>query len=332
MSEEAPMDYGPDAPPPATAPGAGVDALADFMSSMVQRMEQLEISQHNASVYLQRQQPVHDPSSSNSRLKPKTPDTYNGSPTIPVRSWIFQQLTYIRARAETNPASIILFLVSQLRGNAAMWWEAMESSNMAAEITTVEQFTEALVQQFQPINPVQVARDDLAVIRQLPNMSIQDYVASFHNVALRIPSLSEDEQVDRFIRGLTNTRVQAEIFRHMSVSDDLSFSTIVQLAERVDAGLRRAATFGRSPTLPGPSRPQRRVDFWPRGRNNFAAPPSMQPVPMELGNVNAQRAPALSREARQRLINEGRCFYCKEHGHRALECPKRNRSGNGRSQ
>ena len=31
----------------------------------------------------------------------------------------------------------------------------------------------------------------------------------------------------------------------------------------------------------------------------------------------------LTPELRQKLIKEGRCFYCRETGHRALACPKR---------
>ena len=62
------------------------------------------------------------------------------------------------------------------------------------------------------------------------------------------------------------------------------------------------------------------------------------PTPMELGAVtNTSRSnnsyqgsssnkpsyDKLTPEQRQQLIKEGRCFYCRETGHRALDCPKR---------
>ena len=49
---------------------------------------------------------------------------------------------------------------------------------------------------------------------------------------------------------------------------------------------------------------------------------------MELGAataVNRQRRPKLTEELRMRLIRQGRCFFCREPGHIAKDCPERKR-------
>ena len=74
-----------------------------ILEQVVQQLvAQVENLQHNFNVVQQQQQPVQDPSPSSSRLKPKTPDTYDGSPNISVTNWLFQVRIFFRARGIDN--------------------------------------------------------------------------------------------------------------------------------------------------------------------------------------------------------------------------------------
>jgi len=61
-------------------------------------------------------------------------------------------------------------------------------------------------------------------------------------------------------------------------------------------------------------------------------PKSAQDQKEEPKTAPKAQAPKLSTEERQSLSQEGKCFYCKEKGHRAAECPKKkNRPSQGAS-
>ncbi|KAL1914576.1 uncharacterized protein VTP21DRAFT_8201 [Calcarisporiella thermophila] len=53
---------------------------------------------------------------------------------------------------------------------------------------------------FQPINSVKRVRDKLADLRQ--RRSVQEYAVTFRSLAMQIPGITEEELIDKFIRGL----------------------------------------------------------------------------------------------------------------------------------
>ena len=72
------------------------------------------------------------------------------------------------------------------------------------------------------------------------------------------------------------------------------------------------------PRREGPRNPQRQQGGGYRPRD-----PSLATVPMDLsmGRLGGN----LSDADKKKLMDEGRCFYCKEKGHRANRCPKKPR-------
>lgn len=72
--------------------------------------------------------------------------------------------------------------------------------------------------------------------------------------------------------------------------------------------------------------PRPRKETVPFGNSN-------DPSPMELGAMtdsrahpnghggNGQKRPKLTPALRQQLIKEGKCFYCCQAGHMAIDCP-----------
>ena len=74
---------------------------------------------------------------------------------------------------------------------------------------------------------------------------------------------------------------------------------------------------------PFPRRDGQRGPQCPQGGGYHPRDPSLATVPMDLsmGRLGGN----LSDADKKKLMDEGRCFYCKEKGHRANRCPKKPR-------
>ena len=89
-------------------------------------------------------------------------------------------------------------------------------------------FKYALQDQFKPVNSVKTARDKLVKLQQ--RKSVQEYAAQFRSLVLEIPGISEDEKLDRFIRGLKeNTRMEVECKEPNNLND------AIKIADRYDS-------------------------------------------------------------------------------------------------
>ena len=326
---QQPMEQDPPAPPPPElahaqdAPGPPHEAQIAFLWDQIQHM------QHNLEVIQQNQAPINDPSTSTSRLKPKTPDTYNGS--YDPQTWLFQLRVYFRASNMVDEQQMVNYGISLLRGNAALYWRQLEELGVADTITSLTDFGEAITSQFQPINPQQVARDELASLTQR-NMTIQEYRAAMTRICLQLPQVSDEEKKDRFIRGLRNPRIREEVF----IRDPPTFDGAAQMAERLEASLRRTQNNFRQPVNyqnKGSNPWRNHQSYASRSTyNGYYSQPTNRPVPMEIGNVSYQRRNydyrprRLTDRDRDDAYREGKCFYCREKGHIAKDCPKKKKN------
>jgi hypothetical protein len=161
-------------------------------------------------------------------------------------------------------------------------------------ISSWDEFKALIGAHFKPINSVKAARDKLANHRQ--TRSVQEYTYRFRQIILEIPSMSEDEKLDRFTRGLKpQTRNEVEL-REPSSLDEL-----VRIAERFDS-----ISFQTNQR-----EPERR--YVPR-------PAFVRNDPMEIDNIQYKK---LSDHEKETLRKNGDCFYCRKHGHRAIDCPEK---------
>ena len=130
------------------------------------------------------------------------------------------------------------------------------------------------------------------------------YTIEFRNIALDIPSITDEEKLDKFLCGLKRkTREQVEL------KEPATFDEAVRLAERFDT-LAWHYGDGDTPTA--------------------TATTYSGPAPMQLGSVitapltvtKTRLTPAL----REQLRKEGKCYYCREAGHMLANCPLRNKT------
>lgn len=256
-------------------------------------------------------------------LKPAKPPTFDGRFTQDkglARTWLFTVEQYFAGCGVTADNTKLLFITTLLTGNASTWWRAQfrlqPDGTLQSNITTWSAFRAALLKQFEPINSAKIARDKIATLRQ--GKSVQEYTARFQSLVLDIPDMADSEKIDRYTRGLKH-HIQREIeLRQFSTLEE-----IMQAADRLDTIDFR---FRREPAFPT----GRHV---PQG-----------PTPMELGSMQApwseedadallaMRGKPLTADDRARLRKMGACYYCKEPGHIAVNCPKKLVAENRRSQ
>jgi hypothetical protein len=243
------------------------------------------------------------------RLKAPKPEYYTGTKGDVTR-WLFQVEQYLDLSGVQDDEQRVLHATLFLRGPALDWWRYCETSGRHIRIWA--EFCRELTAQFQPINSVKRARDQLAALKQIG--SVQDYIARFRSITLKIPDLSEGDKIDKFVRGL-KPHVQREVeLRGLDTLD-----SIMSTAERIDALSWKNRRFGTTPSLS-----HKTVEV-------AKSTSSDGPTPMEIGAISDKRRPPqpgqpgrLDKETREKFRKQGLCFYCKEKGHVALACPKKN--------
>ena len=245
-----------------------------------------------------------------STLKAKPPAPFDGNTRQDPTEWCYAMDIYFNACGETSDSARVTFAHTCMAKDALTWLRAVNES-AAFHISTWDEFKKELIHQFQRINPHTSARDTLATMRQRASESVRVYATAMRRVFIRLPTITEDEKIDRFIRGLRDQRIRQECcVRDM----EHTFEAVAAFADRLEGSLFHA-------------RPKFNTNFDSHS-NRHQAHDSQA---MELGVVgySARMTPS----DRERLMAEGRCYYCKEKGHRALNCPKKkdSRQGNSRS-
>jgi len=258
-----------------------------------------------------------------STLKAKPPAPFDGRDRQDPTAWCYSMELYFDACHVTDDEERIAFARTRLDKDALIWLRANDDNGAMADLFTWAEFKTALHRQFQSINPHISARDTLANMRQRPNESVRSYASALRSVFLRLPGITDDEKIDRFLRGLRDSHVREECRIRDIIHE---FETLVAVADRIESARRHAQTvrarFNSNSNFNGNSnvnnfQPHRPVHTGYNGAQ-----------PMELGLVG--RPGRLSPVDRHRLMEEGRCFYCKEKGHLANQCLKKvSRQGNG---
>lgn len=233
------------------------------------------------------------------------PKPYDGKAiTGAVENFLFDCEQYFGATNIQDADRRILFAASQLEGVAKTWWRYQVEQvqrGFVAPVVTWQDFRGVLTSRFQIINAVRVARDRLAELRQIS--SVRSYVTQFQNVLMQISEVHEGEALDRFIRGL-KPRTKMEV----TMREPTGLEEAMRMAERYDSLV--STTFSR----PRPHQVMQTLHTRPD-----------EAVPME---VDAIQRRTLTNADRERLRQNGGCFYCRQLGHRIAECP--NRNGRGR--
>ncbi|CAI7757487.1 unnamed protein product [Closterium sp. NIES-54] len=135
--------------------------------------------------------------------------------------WLFQVEEYL-SLCHVNRAEWARHAGMMLRGAAATWWQSCH-----ATISTWEEFSASLLMNFEPVNAIERARDNLADLRQ--HRSVAECINRFRELVLEIPDIPAAEQMDKFKRGLKpKIRTEVELRGAMTLDE------MIRVAERFD--------------------------------------------------------------------------------------------------
>lgn len=181
------------------------------------------------------------------RALPRAQDLreYDGAAGVKLDEWL-QELALAVGLHALNPLETTTFAASRLRGAALQWWLALGVDERAA-MTQAGALAAALRARFQPVTASRLAREHLDKLQQ-GSRHINDYIAEFQRLHTALPSMTEEEALHVFERGLR--RDLAEKLRIQGVT---TLSDAIGLAARV-GGIVAAASSSSSSHAMHPSR------------------------------------------------------------------------------
>ena len=247
-----------------------------------------------------------------SRLPPgfKTPklEPFGGKKGEDLTAWLFQAEEQFSLLNITDDDLRIRIAGMAFRGAANTWYHSVRADTLpeAERLSQWGPFKASLIEQFSPVDPVKVARDQLADLHQ--EGSVREYTSMFRHLCTSIKDISEAEKLDRYVRGLKpHTKRKVEL-REPPVR---TFAEASKIAERVDNNL---------------------VRIFPGSQQSGISIPVSGPVPMELGMMARYNSdeddPCSQIEPQGRLTTEerehrkahGLCFYCGSDQHLRRGC------------
>ncbi len=152
-------------------------------------------------------------------------------------TWVFQMEEYFAAVPGLVEEDKVRFGGVNLRGQAAAWWRDVGKTDTRPK--KWDDFVEELKRMFMPVARMQVGRQKLAHARQRDKESVTSYIRYLRRLFLSIPKISEDEKVDRFIRGLSS-QLQEKVGDKLDEWDgdeQVTFEKAAAIAAKVEARL-----------------------------------------------------------------------------------------------
>lgn len=176
-------------------------------------------------------------SAANDRLKlpkPPRPPTFSGegyaSESV---NWIAHMEGYMKALGVSADAVALEHSKLYLEKSALVWWRNIEASVAGGShpaVDTWQNFKELFEARWKPYNPHRYYRDRLD--RLLQYTSVRKYTQDFQAITLELPSLTQDELLYRYTRGL-----KLECRKQVDIQQPKCLDSAISIAIAVDAAL-----------------------------------------------------------------------------------------------
>ena len=261
-------------------------------------------------------------------LKPNKPEAFTGDKKGPKADvWCFQLQIYFEA-ARVPPSHQVTTAVTFLRESAELWW--MEHVSKTTDermqptedrITSFADFVQALKTHFMATTRVEDARERLPSLKQTGR--VRGYVNAFQKLVMQIPDMADGEKFWRFKEGL-----KVELRKEVTKEDCRTFEEAVRFVLRLDS-LESKFDFKSSNNnnkpshfspKPSPSAVPMEIDAM---RTEPREPPKTSPPKMTKEELKKKFTGPLTAAMKEEMKKLGVCFYCREQGHVAQECPKK---------
>lgn len=267
--------------------GAQLKALQETTQQLMQ--QQMQLQQQFA--LLQQQRAPRDRT-----YKVAKPSKFHGDKWNATELNTWAQAVEIYFYCEDIPANRQAVVASSfLGGPAAQWWKAWIGDKPLGGAGTWDEMKEELTKYFSPERSEEEARDRLVKLRQ--QGPLVNYVNSFREIIVLIPTMDETEMYHRFKEGITDKALRKE----------LEYRKVKTWQEAVSVGLRFESIFNHDKqirTLPATSRAE-----------DTGAIPVSVPTVNESMDLSAATA---TTTATNRL-----CWNCDSPNHIARDCPEK---------
>ncbi|XP_073019881.1 uncharacterized protein [Primulina eburnea] len=223
-----------------------------------------------------------------------------------------------------------------LRDDASLWWEGVEHGVNLATITW-PQFKDIFYEKYFTADARGRLKREFMSLRQ-GDLSVADYVKKFDRGCHFVPLIARDpaEKLRHFMDGLRPT-----LRNNVMMMNPVDYAAATAYAFRSEQSLReidfeiqRKRQQHNNNSQPikrqnsGPSRPQgpqkpqgqNRNRGQQRPQNQGAPPPAERPLCKECNRPHLGKCE----------WGSYKCFYCKESGHKAIDCPKKKAPTAGR--
>jgi hypothetical protein len=170
-----------------------------------------------------------------SALKVQQAAKYAGERSEDVDAWLFSLSELFNITNTSTDELKIQFAGQCLEKKALVWYRAKRESTCLTRITTWDAFKTGIKAQFQPIDKVEEAKEELLRLEQ--KGTLRDYTERFLHLATIVPDMRDKDLLAIFKAGLKGKiRVEVRMKKPKTLADAL------EMAELYDSGLRGASS------------------------------------------------------------------------------------------
>lgn len=244
----------------------------------------------------------------NKNIRAKEPDFYYGErDAVKIDGWIASVENYVSIQ-NMNDEEAGIYCIGLLKGMAETWYRTTEKPEVGEPPLGWLTVKRLLKEFFCPENSELLARDRIAALKQTGDLST--YINTFLDCELAIPSMTEIEACDKFMRGLSNINTAAYVRQHF----DGTLKTATRSALTHDSAHVAQQQF--SFLNPSPVRPEQTTYV----RDD---PMDLDWIDRDGRRNNRNGRDGNSRSSSRGGGSSGRCFYCDKPGHIKRDCKER---------
>lgn len=263
-----------------------------------------------------------------------TPPTYNGVGNDKVHDWLDELTEYYDVTGVTDPLAQVKGAKVLLRGNARAWSRRTDTTTASASIAW-DHFKTLIIRRFGSPNKTFMARDKLYGLKQ--TKSATNYIYEFEKLQAQIETLSEEEAITLFIRGL-KPKLQEHFAGNPELRMDLS--KMMEIAESLDNVIYKTKenqNYWIRPTPPGWKDEATPMDLDVLMEQHAEIIAAINQVKPQVLNQHYTQYRGDSRrrnpgQQKQQDYANKACFVCHRPGHQAKGCPVKTETGKARSQ